>query len=91
VPALLGSQIAHAGLGVWIAVAIGSVAAATFQHHIRATWYGWLCTLAAGFGVVAVIDTVSTTTGGLFAQLAFFAGFIEWTITTSILMLCDNE
>ncbi|MGI8825949.1 MAG: hypothetical protein ACR2JC_09940 [Chloroflexota bacterium] len=54
-----GAQITNATLGVWIAVAVGSVAAATFQHRIRSRWYGWFCTLAAVLGVLAVIDTVS--------------------------------
>jgi hypothetical protein len=86
-----GSQIAFATVGVWAAVAIGSVAVATFQHRIRAAWYGWVSLLAAVLGVLGVIDTVSTTTGGVFGQLAFFAGFVAWTVVTSILMLRDAE
>ena len=83
------SQIALATLGVWIAVTVGSIAAATFLLGVRARWYGWFCSLAAVLGVLAVIDTVSTGTDGIFAQLAF--GFtIIWLLITSVLMLRDN-
>ncbi|MEO5841027.1 MAG: hypothetical protein ABIQ73_21800 [Acidimicrobiales bacterium] len=85
-----GSQIARATFGVWIAVALGSVAAATFHHGIRARWYGWFCAAAALLGVLAVIDTVSTGTDGVFAQLAFGIGVIVWLTITSVLMLRDN-
>ncbi len=86
-----GSQIASATLGVWIAVAVGSVAAATFQHHLRPAWYGWLCILAAALGVLSVVDTVSTSSGGIFADLGFFGGVIVWVTASSILMLRDKE
>jgi hypothetical protein len=86
-----GAQIAGATLGVWIAVAIGSVAAATFLNRIRPTWYGWLCGIAAVLGALAVVDTVSTSTGGAFAQLAFFFGVIVWVTATSILLLRDRS
>jgi hypothetical protein len=86
-----GSQIANATVGVWMAVATGSVAVATFQHRIRPIWYGWLCALAAVLGALSVIDTVSTTTGGVFAQLAFLAGFLGWVIASSILMLRERN
>jgi hypothetical protein len=85
-----GSLIARASVGVWTAVAVGGLAAATFQHRIRAQWYGWFCALVAILGVLSVIDSVSTGTGGLFGNLAFFAGFILWTVVTSILMLRDK-
>lgn len=84
-----GSAIARASLGVWIAVALGGVAAATFQYGIRARWYGWLCTIGALLGVLAVIDSVSAGPNGAFADLAFFF-VIVWTLATSILMLRDR-
>lgn len=86
-----GSLIAFATIGVWLAVAVGSVAVATFQHRIRARWYGWLSAIGALLGVLAVIETVSTSTGGVFGQLAFLVGFIVWIVATSILMLRDNK
>jgi hypothetical protein len=42
-------------------------------------------------GALSVIDTVSTTTGGVFAQLAFLAGFLGWVIASSILMLRERN
>lgn len=85
-----GSLIAHATLGAWLAVTLGAVAVATFQYGIRARWYGWLCTAGALLGVLAVIDTVSTGTNGVFADLAFLFGLIVWMVATSILMLRDE-
>lgn len=85
-----GSQIAHAVLGAWVAVTLGSVALATFRNRIRAGWYGWFCAVAALFATVAVIEAVNTGTGGVLTQLAFF-GFALWTLVTSVLMLRDVE
>ena len=85
-----GSLIANATVGVWAALAIGAVAAATFQNHIRAQWYGWFCALVAVLGALSVVDTVSTGTGSLFSNLTLFA-FILWTVVTSILMLREND
>lgn len=85
-----GSLIASSTVGVWMAVAVGGVAAATFQHGLRAAWYGWLCTLVALLGALSVIDTVSTSTGGLFTDLAS-ASFVVWAVVTSVLMLRDND
>lgn len=85
-----GIQIANATLGVWIAVAVGSVAAATFQHRIRGLWYGWFCAVAAALGVLAVMDTVSTSTGGIAATAAFVIGVPVWAAITSVLMLRTN-
>jgi len=45
----------------------------------------------AVLGALAVIDTASTGTGGLFSGLAFFVGFILWTAVTSILMPRENN
>lgn len=85
-----GYQIGHATLGVWTAVATGSVAVATFRYRVRSTWYGRLCTLCAVFGVLAVIDTVSITTSGIFANLGFLVGVIVWIAVSSVLMLRDK-
>ena len=41
-------------------------------------------------GVLAAIDTVSTATGGIFANLAFGAGLVLWTVVTSVLTLRSN-
>lgn len=85
-----GTLIARATVGVWVAVAVGGVAAASFQHHIRAQWYGCFCALVAVLGALSVVDTVSTGTAGIFSNLAFFA-FILWTVVTSVLMLLEND
>ena len=80
-----GSQIAGATLGAWLAVAVGSVAVATFLSSSRTRWYAWFCTVVATLGIVSVIDTVSVSTGGVFAMLGF-AGFVLWVLTTGIVM-----
>lgn len=80
-----GSQIVGATLGAWLAVTIGSVAVATFQSPTRARWYAWFCTVVATLGILSVIDTVSLTTGGIFAMLGF-AGFVLWVLITAIVM-----
>lgn len=85
-----GSQIASATIGVWAAVALGAVVAATFLNKVRPAWYGWFTAAAAVLGVLGVIDTVSTSSGGIFALLAFFGGFILFTIVTSVLMIREN-
>ena len=85
-----GSQIASATIGVWAAVAFGAVAAATFLNKVRPAWYGWFTAAAAVLGALSVIDTVSTSSGGIFAFLAFFGGFILFTIVTSILMIREH-
>jgi hypothetical protein len=85
-----GSLIARATVGVWAALAVGAVAATTFQHHIRAQWYGWFCAFIAVLGALSVVGTVSTGTGGIFSNLTFFA-FILWMVVTSILMLREND
>lgn len=82
-----GALVADATLGVWIALATGSVAAATFLDRVHPRWYGWLCLVAATLGVLAVIDTVSTTNGGALAQLAFGVGVIVWTTVSSLLLI----
>ena len=84
-----GSQIAAATVGVWAAVALGAVAAATLLNKVRPAWYGWFAALGAVLGALSVIDTVSTSSGGIFAFLAFFVGFILFIVITSILMLRD--
>ena len=45
---------------------------------------------AAVLGVLAAIDTVSTATGGIFANLVFGAGLVLWTVVTSVLTLRSN-
>ena len=85
-----GSQIASATVGVWAAVALGAISAATFINKVRPAWYGWFTAVAAVLGALSVIDTVSTSTGGIFAFLSFFFGFILWMIITSILMLRES-
>jgi hypothetical protein len=85
-----GVQIGHATLGVWTAVATGSVAVATFRYRVRSSWYGRLCTLCAVFGVLAVVDAVSISTGGIFANLAFLVGVIVWLAMSSVLMLRES-
>lgn len=42
------------------------------------------------FGVLAVIDMVSITTSGIFANLAFLVGVIAWIAVSSVLMLRDK-
>jgi len=83
--------IASATLGVWIAVAVGSVAVATFQHHARPAWYGWLSALGALLGALSVIETVSTSTGGIFATGSFAVGVIIWATVSSVFMLRDTD
>jgi hypothetical protein len=39
------------------------------------------------FGVLAVIDTVSTSTGGIFANAAFAVGVVLRATVTSIVMV----
>ena len=81
-----GSQIANATLKSWLALMLGSVAAATLLRRTRSPWCGWLCAIAALLGVLAVIDTVSVSTGGIFASLAF-ASFVVWLLTASIIIM----
>jgi hypothetical protein len=83
--------IAAATLGVWLAVAVGSVAVATFRHHIRPAWYGWLSALGAILGALSLIETVNTSTDGILATVAFLVGVIIWGTVTSVLMLGDTE
>lgn len=71
--------------GIWITVAVGALAAATCIQ--RARWYGWLCTITAVLGVLAAIDTVSTSAGGIFANAALAVGVVLWVAVTSIVMV----
>ena len=80
-----GSHIAGATLGVWLAVTIGSVAIVSFLSKNPVRWYGWLCVIVATLGILSVIDTVSISTGGVFAALGF-AGFVLWMLITAIVM-----
>lgn len=81
-----GSNIAGATLGVWLAVAVGAVCIAVLRTPTAPRWYAGLCGLVAAIGVIAVIDTVSTSTGGAVADAAF-GGFIVWVTTSAIVML----
>jgi drug/metabolite transporter (DMT)-like permease len=76
---------------MWITVAVGAVAAATFTQRVRVRWYGWFCTIAAVLGVLAVIDTVSTSTGGIFANAALAVGVVPWAAVTSIVMVWSSS
>ena len=79
------SHIAGATLGVWLAVAIGSVAIVTFKSKNGARWYGWFSAVSATLGILSVIDTVSISTGGAFAAMGF-GGFVLWMLVTAIVM-----
>jgi hypothetical protein len=46
--------------------------------------------LVAVLGVLAAIDTMSTATGGIFANLVFGAGLVLWTVVTRVLTLRSN-
>ena len=81
-----GSNIAGATLGVWLAVAVGAVSIAATRTTNAPRWYAGLSGLVAALGVISVIDTVSTSTGGAFAEAAF-GGFILWMLTSAIVML----
>jgi len=64
-----------------------TVAAIEAQIGVTARWYGWLCTIAAVLGVLAAIDSVSTFTGGIFANAALAVGVVLWAAMTSIVMV----
>lgn len=81
------ARISSATLGIWITVAVGAMAAATFIQRVRARWYGWLCTTAAVLGVLAAIDTVSASTGGIFANAPLAVGVVLWVAVTSIVLV----
>jgi hypothetical protein len=80
------SSIAGATLGAWIAVALGAVCIAALRTPNAQRWYAGLSGLVAAIGVISVIDTISTSTGGAVADAAF-GGFILWMITSAIVML----
>jgi hypothetical protein len=85
-----GSQIASATIGVWASIALGAVAIATFQNHVRPAWYGWFSAACAVLAALSVIGTVDIDNGALFSTLGFFGGFIGFTTVTSILMLVKD-
>jgi hypothetical protein len=81
-----GSQIANASLGIWLALTIGSVAVSGLGRSTGSSWYRWFSAVAALLGVLSVIDTVTTSDGGVFANVGF-AAFVIWILVTSILLL----
>lgn len=80
-----GGNVAGASLGVWAAVTFGAVAVVVLRTG-GPRWYGILCAVIAGIGLVSIVDTTGAGPDGVLAEVAF-TGFIVWTVATSVVLL----
>ena len=80
-----GSQIVGATLGVWMALAMGSVTVVALRGT-TARWYAGLSGAVAVSALLSVVETVNTSTGGTLAAVAF-GGFCVWMLASSLVML----
>jgi hypothetical protein len=78
--------VAYAGAGLAVAVMLGSSVIPVLKNNVFPPWHGWLSLLLSAFGVLAVIDVVSTSTGGVFHSVATLGFSVVWVLATSILL-----
>lgn len=70
-----------------MAVIALSAAVPVLKHDVFPRWHGWLSMLIVALGVLALIDTVSPATAGMYSGMTFLGFTVVWITATSILLI----